>query len=192
MAALDPLQMPLHFGAILDELGLNYAVGGSWASTSFGSPRSTYDADFVVDLNAENAPAFLAAVAQDFYVAQDALASAVELGGALNIIHFDTAFQIVIFVAADKPFNEAPLARRVRDPRDYPAGGDLWLVSPEDIALAKLDWYRRGGGVSERQWRDPLGVMKVQGDALDKTYLLEWAAHLGVLELLELAYVSLD
>ena len=59
--------------------------------------------------------------------------------------------------------------------------------TPEDIALAKLEWYRLGNEVSDRQWTDILGVFKVQGGALDLAYLRRWAAPLGVADLLERA-----
>ena len=62
-----------------------------------------------------------------------------------------------------------------------------WLASPEDTILSKLDWYRLGGGVSDRQWGDVLGVIKVQADNLDIAYLRRWAEHLRLQELLERA-----
>lgn len=57
----------------------------------------------------------------------------------------------------------------------------------EDIVLAKLDWFRLGGEVSERQWRDILGVLKTQREALDVDYLRQWAQLLGVADLMERA-----
>jgi hypothetical protein len=64
---------------------------------------------------------------------------------------------------------------------------ELYFASPEDTVLAKLDWFRKGGGTSDRQWRDLLGVLKVQAVALDRTYLNHWARELGVNDLLSRA-----
>ena len=62
-----------------------------------------------------------------------------------------------------------------------------YVTTAEDIVLAKLEWYRLGGGVSDRQWRDILGVLKVQAGRLDLDYLQEWAVELGVADLLQRA-----
>ena len=59
-----------------------------------------------------------------------------------------------------------------------------YITSAEDIVLAKLEWYRMGGEISDRQWRDVLGVLKVQGDRLDLDYLHRMAASLDLTELL--------
>lgn len=57
----------------------------------------------------------------------------------------------------------------------------------EDVVLLKLDWYRAGGEVSERQWGDVLGVLKVAAGDLDRGYLSRWAAELGIADLLDRA-----
>jgi hypothetical protein len=41
-----------------------------------------------------------------------------------------------------------------------------------------------GGEVSERQWRDILGIIKVQQERLDKAYLHTWAIELKLSSLL--------
>ena len=68
---------------------------------------------------------------------------------------------------------------------DSVAGREYYLASPEDIILNKLEWYRQGGEVSERQLTDVLGVFKVQSKSLDREYLLRWAVQRGVEDLLE-------
>jgi hypothetical protein len=64
------------------------------------------------------------------------------------------------------------------------------VATPEDTLLAKLEWYRSGGEVSERQWRDVLGIMMVQGNKLDLAYLRQWAKELKVSDLLERALLD--
>jgi hypothetical protein len=64
-------------------------------------------------------------------------------------------------------------------------------LSAEDVILAKLDWFRLGGEVSERQWRDILGVLKTQQATLDIDYLQQWAQSLGVADLMEHALEEL-
>jgi hypothetical protein len=61
------------------------------------------------------------------------------------------------------------------------------IASAEDTVLAKLQWYRDTGGVSDRQWNDVLGVLKVQAAALDRAYLDEWARELSLTDLLRRA-----
>ena len=63
----------------------------------------------------------------------------------------------------------------------------LWIASAEDTILAKLGWYRRSGGASQRQWRDVQGVGELRGPELDVAYLRWWAPVLGVADLLEQA-----
>jgi hypothetical protein len=50
-----------------------------------------------------------------------------------------------------------------------------------------LLWFRKGGELSDQQWHDILGVMRVQAGRLDLGYLQEWAGELGVADLLRTA-----
>ncbi len=59
-----------------------------------------------------------------------------------------------------------------------------YMASPEDVVLSKLERYRLSGQVSECQWEDLLGVLRVQGNRLDRAYLQHWAAALGLADLL--------
>ena len=55
------------------------------------------------------------------------------------------------------------------------------------ILLQKLRGYRLGNEVSDRQWRDILGIIGVQGRRLDLSYLRRGALTLGVTDLLDRA-----
>jgi hypothetical protein len=93
-------------------------------------------------------------------------------------------FKVDVFVAGDHPLARAQLARSGMRSLDEASEQQIRVLSAEDVVLAKLEWYRRGGEVSERQWRDVLGVLAVQRGRLDGEYLWQMAGELGVGDLL--------
>lgn len=64
----------------------------------------------------------------------------------------------------------------------------VYVHTPEDILLQKLRWFRLGQGISDRQWRDVLGLVLVKENELDREYLRQGAEILGVTDLLEQAW----
>ena len=80
------------------------------------------------------------------------------------------------------------LRRKRQDTFEELANVEFYFSSPEDIIIAKLQWYKIGGFVSERQWLDVIGVIKVQGDLLDKKYLKSWSQKLGLSSLMQKAF----
>jgi len=89
----------------------------------------------------------------------------------------------------DQPYQQTAFERKIRDKLDdEPDSINIYLCSPEDIILNKLVWYKTGGGTSERQWSDVIGVIKVQGKNLNKNYLNKWGVQLGIAGLLKQAF----
>jgi hypothetical protein len=171
--------------AVLTRLDIPYAVGGSWASCLLGKMRFTIDADLTVEPFPGKEAAFCAAFGEDYYVSLPMIQDAIRRRSSFNIIHWPSGFKVDLFVRTDRPFEASVLARR--RPHLLEEGQSVILVSPEDIILLKLEWYRLGGGASERQWTDVLGVFEVQAGRLDQAYLDHWAADLGVSDLLQRA-----
>lgn len=168
----------------LDALEIPYAIGGSMASSTYGTMRFTQDADITVQPFSQVADRFCDMVKNEFYISAEAMRHALSTHGSFNVIHFATSFKIDIFVQGPSEFDRQLMARRRTARLTQTGPKDLYVVSPEDIILLKLRWFNETECTSERQWTDVLGVLGVQGEALDFAYLKEWAQKLGLQDLL--------
>jgi hypothetical protein len=181
----DVLDVALRLAEALVAVGARYFVGGSLASSIDGEPRATNDVDFVVDMAVGKVTAFVESLGPDFEVDGDMLRDAVLHGRSANLFYLPLVLKIDFFGHARGPFDEAEFSHCrpvvVRD------GRILVVKSPEDSILRKLLWFRDGGGVSERQWRDVLGILRAQRGGLDLAYLRDWAKQLGLPGLLDRA-----
>jgi hypothetical protein len=186
----ENLQVVHEVMTAFERLGILCALGGSWASSYYGVARSTFDADISAEPFPGREAEFVALFGPDYYVSVEAVRQAVRNRSTFNVINTAAGFKVDVFVSKETGFDRSVLARRrkVVPPEDELHA--LALVSPEDIILHKLEWYRIGGEESERQWLDVQGVLKVQADQLDFAYLDHWAAALGVPDLLAEARVE--
>jgi len=172
----------------LDSLGVRYYVGGSVASSIHGVPRASIDADLIAELGAEHVAPLAARLSALYYLDEGRMRDAVARRLSFNVIHLATMFKIDVFVSKGRPFDlEASGRARLEALGESPDAPKAMVGSPEDTLLAKLEWYRRGGESSERQWSDILGLLRVRTGRLDLAYLAEWARALGVADLLERA-----
>jgi hypothetical protein len=180
-AALDPV------ADAFEALGVSYCVGGSVASSALGVARSTLDIDLVADLHTAHVAPLVERLQADYYIDGDMIHDAIQRRASFNVIHLATMMKVDVFVVGTRPFDRASFARVIREPLGDSRERSFPLTTPEDIVIRKLEWYRLGGGASQRQWADILGVLKLQGDALDRAHLAYWARELGVADLLERA-----
>ena len=178
----------LALGPVLEALrglGVRHYVGGSIASSAHGVPRASIDADVVAELGLRHAAPFATALRESYYVSDERVRDAVSRRGSFNVIHFETMIKVDVFVSRDRPFDRRAFDRS--RPSIPEGDSEIPVSSPEDTVLAKLEWFRRGGEVSERQWTDVVGILRA-GRALDEAYLQRGAAELGVADLLARAF----
>jgi hypothetical protein len=182
---IDPIEVAVSVVRALESLGIASTVGGSIAASFAGEPRSTVDIDIVAAIEPRHVPELVEALLPDFYVDADALARAARNHGSTNLIHHASSLKVDLFVAGGTPLDALQLSRRQMI--QVGGGATLGIHPPEDILLQKLRWFRLGGEVSDRQWRDVVGIVRVQGERLDLDYLQKNAPVLNVADLLERA-----
>jgi hypothetical protein len=180
----ESVTVTLRIAAELERLGIDYFVGGSVASSVHGRPRTTDDVDIVAAIPGPQVDAFVRGLEAEFFIDADMIRDAIRRRASFNIIHLATMLKVDVFVLGNEDFAGQEMSRRQAVPL---RGSSVWFSSPEDIVIEKLDWFRKGEGISERQWRDVLGVLAVQAGRLDLSYLRLWAARRGLADLLERA-----
>lgn len=164
----------------LDRLSIPYMLTGSVAASYHGRPRSTHDADIVIDPT----PAALDALVTHlidagFYINPDGAREALRRRRAFNAIEATHGCKIDLIPRRERPFSEEEFRRRIVV--DLPVRPRTAVVTAEDAVLSKLEWARLAGD-SERQLADAAGVVALS-PALDRGYVERWASELGVLDL---------
>ncbi len=169
----------------LESAAIPYVIGGSLASSIHGEPRATMDVDVVADIPLEEVRRVCAALRPDYYVDEEAARDAVRAHGSFNAVHMLAGVKVDFFVAGSDAFERERLRTRIAVPVRQDPPLSLWFDTPEHTILRKLEWFRRGGEASDRQWRDILAIIALQGEKLDRVELRRWAATLGVADLLQ-------
>lgn len=183
----DSIRVTLLVTDVFEKLGVRYAVGGSLSSSLHGVMRSTLDVDIVADMRLEHIQPLVAALSPEFYADVEMMRVAIERHSSFNLIHYETSFKVDVFIPKPRPFDQMQLERRASAVITTDPERSLYVTSPEDVILSKLEWYRMGGEVSDRQWRDILGVLKTKTGGIDLDYLRHWAKQLKVNDLLDRA-----
>lgn len=183
----EPIEVTLIVTAVFEQLSIPYLIGGSLASTLYGMVRTTQDSDIVAEMLPEHLQPFVMALQDEFYVDDEMIAESIQRHTSFNIIHRETMFKVDVFIPRPRPFLQSQLARAQRQSFTFESEVSAKFASPEDTILSKLEWYRMGGEVSERQWLDILGVLKTRAGDLDLGYLRKWAIEIKVIDLLERA-----
>jgi hypothetical protein len=178
---------------LFEEMRISYYLCGSLASSAYGLSRTTQDIDLVSDISLRNVISFVENLKEEYFIDAEMIRDAIKNRTSFNLIHLETMFKIDIFILKDDPYSIATLNRIQEDSLDQ--GKDslkILIISSEDVILSKLIWFKLGNEISERQWLDILGVIKVQSESLDKKYLTLWAKQKNVYELLTKAFKECD
>lgn len=191
--AMSPMNTPEIIEAltpiveVFDRFGIAYYIGGSVASSVHGRRRYTQDVDVVAAIQLKHVQTVVAMLQQDYYIDADMIRGAIQHRSSFSLLHHDTGVKVDVFVQKSGPFAQQEMRRAREDVLEL-GSRPFFFASPEDMILAKLDWWKLGGGVSNRQWNDIVEIMKEKHAALDIAYLRQSAPMLGIADLLEKAF----
>lgn len=176
-----------HVASIFEQRNINYVLVGSLASSMHGMYRATADIDILADVRPKHVQSLYQALHDDFYLDESAIRDAIEQRSSFNAIHFASVFKVDVFIPKRDDFSATQFERKQLRNISPDLAQQIYVASPEDTILAKLRWYRQGHEVSTTQWSDVVGMIGAASEALDMSYLQEWARKLGVMDLLERA-----
>ena len=169
-----------HIVEAIEQVGIPYMLVGSIASSFHGRPRATVDADIVIDPTPQQLAAFIEPLERDCYISRQAVAAAIENHTMFNIIDAKSGWKADMIIRKNRAFSRQEFARKILSPV---FGANLYLITPEDAILSKLEWAK--GRMSQVQFNDALGILTVQTNRLNFEYLRKWAKELDIAEALE-------
>jgi hypothetical protein len=165
---------------VLGDCSIPYMISGSFGSSYHGRPRATKDIDIVIAPTEQLLFRFVESLGEDYYVSIEGVRDAFDNNSMFNIIDNLSGWKADFILRKARAFSRQEFERK----GIAEIGGlNVWVTSPEDIILSKLEWSK--DSQSERQFGDALGVAVVQWDRLDVDYLRKWAKELQVGDSLE-------
>ena len=164
----------------LQDLGIEFMLSGSLASSLQGEARATHDIDLVTRLTPQDVdPLFSTFNVHRFYLSKTDIAEAIRTKRMFNLLETATGEKVDFWVLTDSPFDQSRFARRQRiDLGEFV----IDVSSPEDTILMKLLWCKQSGG-SEKQFNAVLRVYDLQAELLDLAYIHQWVEELNIKDL---------
>ena len=158
---------------------INYMISGSIAVNYYSIPRMTRDIDIVVELDKKNINRFIRTLEKDFYLDNETIKEEVVNKGMFNILHRKYFVKVDFIIRKETDFKKTEFLRKQKiSIKDKP----MWIVTPEDLVIAKLDWARES--LSEIQLGDIRKLIKSISD-LDWKYINDWIKKLDLKNIYE-------
>jgi hypothetical protein len=176
---LDQTELLQLVADVFERRGIVYAITGSHASMAYGEHRFTNDIDVIAKIEAEQLDGLIAEFPkEEFYVSDIGARHAVTSGGQFNIIHPTSGLKVDVIVPREPGWPDQFVRRRHLATA---SNSDAWFISPEDLILKKMHFYREGE--SDRHLRDIASMLKTSGAKIDRNYIDEWSKKLGLAEI---------
>ncbi len=178
---MTPEELLIEVAKILEKLNISYCITGGFAVSVWGKPRATFDIDIVVQL--KQAQSFklislLRNLSEAGYIDEKTVGKAIRQEGEFNFIHPETGLKVDFWVIVKDPVGLKEIKRAI--PQTF-NGQVIHFISPEDLLLSKLRWYKLSN--SEKHLEDARSIFKMMDNKIDKHYIDVEAANQDILEL---------
>ena len=157
----------------LENAGIPYMLSGSIALNRYTIPRMTLDIDIVIELNVNNLKAFIGLFPDKFYMNTDTVKQETQRYGMFNIIDFESGLKVDFIVRKNTEYRIHEFNRRKKEKIE---DIEVWMVSPEDLVISKLDWIQQLQ--SEKQMEDIRNLLSTP--EIDKDYISYWCQRLNL------------
>jgi hypothetical protein len=171
----------------LNSVGIPFMVVGSLSTNVYGLPRSTQDADIVVQLQTGQFRQLTDLLASGFQLDPQPRFETVTMTTYFVLFTKEGTFRIELFVLSDDVHDQTRFSRRVQG---MVAGRMVWVPTAEDVIVTKVRWY--GTDRRNKDWDDVRNVIAVQQDRLDWEYIHRWCGLHGSREHLDAIRKSLE
>ncbi len=188
----EPISVILLVTEIMEKFGIPYLIGGSLASSIYGIARATRDVDIIADMSEKDVENFKDDLKDRFYIDSEMIREAIKNHSSFNLIHLESMFKVDVYILKEDDFSKEEFKRKRKVVISPSPEKTAYVATPEDTILSKLAWFRMSGGVSDRQWNDVLGILKVQRGHLDMEYLQYWARKMSLADLLKRSLKEAD
>jgi len=168
---------------LLNTLKIPYMLVGAIAVNYYSVPRFTHDADLVIQIYPKHIDNLCKSLENKYYADAEMIKEALVSVGQFNFIHFDTGFKIDFWILQKDEFSQLQFSRRIPG---KVFGQDVFMISPEDLILTKLSWFKESD--IQKHFLDAVGVYRMQRETMNIDYLHNHAQELelaGILQELE-------
>ena len=169
----------------LEALHIPYMVVGAFSVNVYGRPRSTEDADFVIELGDTPVSSLVGELGGDFVLDPQLSFETVTATSRYRLDHKNSLFLVELFLLSEDPHDRERFARRSEG--DI-GGRRVFVPTAEDVIITKLRWSRQGQRAKDSE--DVLNVLKVQAGRLDYDYIRRWCDRHGTRSLFEALFVE--
>lgn len=152
----------------LEKIEIPYMLTGGLAVSFWGLPRTTHDIDVIIEAQGKDKDKIINIFKKDFYISEEAITQAIEQKFTFNIIHFKSGLKIDFWLVKKDPYRISEFKRRLKKKI---FGKDIFIISPEDLILSKLLWYKESE--STRHLEDVQSILKIS--KVDLSYIKNWA-----------------